>query len=204
MKPKCNNAFFPCDPDFEVVLGFDNLKSFAKMCMQIEYPEDPVPIGSRALIAGETFSSIGEFYNAIEDAFASNTAKMPYATAKQPPTPVLDVTVVSNLADAVAAIGLIRGEGEGSSKTPFFHGKLSHFYAFGELFHGAAYVFDTTTQTGGWTGDVIPEAVIAPMTPIPLGGYPSPPAVAAAALATCDQNFTDMLSALDTAWATVE
>jgi hypothetical protein len=43
VKPKCDNSFFRCDPDFEVVLGFTDLKSFARMCMQIEYPEDPVP-----------------------------------------------------------------------------------------------------------------------------------------------------------------
>jgi hypothetical protein len=40
------------------------------------------------------------------------------------------------------------------------------------------------------------------MTPIPLGGYPNPPAPAVAQLSTCDQNFTDMLTALDAAWAT--
>jgi len=201
VKPKCDNSFFPCDPDFEVVLGFMDLKSFAKMAMQIEYPEDPVPLHA-ALALGETFPSIGEFYKAVEDAFTSNTAQLPYTTTKQLTKPRMDITLVDNLANAVKAIELIRGEGEGSSKNPFFNGKLSHFYAFGELFHGATYVFDPATQTGDWTGTAIPAVTIAPMTPIPLGGYPNPPAPAVAALSTCDQNFTDMLTELDAAWAT--
>jgi hypothetical protein len=40
------------------------------------------------------------------------------------------------------------------------------------------------------------------MTPIPLGGYPNPAPAAVAALSTCDQVFTDMLTELDAAWAT--
>jgi hypothetical protein len=42
---------------------------------------------------------------------------------------------------------------------------------------------------------------VAEMTPIPEGGYTNPPAAAVAPLSTCDQNFTDMLTALDAAWA---
>jgi Ferritin-like len=201
VKPKCDDSFFPCDPDFEVVLGFTDLKSFARMCMQIEYPEDPVPRPA-ALALGETFPSIGEFYKAIEDAFTNNTAKLPYTTAKQLTKASMDVTLVDSLPNALKAIDLIRGEGEGSSRNPFFNGKLSHFYAFGGIFHGATYVFDPVTQTGDWTGAAIPDVAIAPMAPIPLGGYPNPPAPVVAALSTCDQNFTDMLTELDEAWAT--
>src|SRR5271169_5624398 len=56
VKPKCDDTFLPffkCDPDFKVELGFDDLKSFAKMAMQIEYPEDPVPRPPAALALGE-------------------------------------------------------------------------------------------------------------------------------------------------------
>jgi hypothetical protein len=203
VRPKCDDTFLPffkCDPDFKVVLGFNDLKSFAKMAMQIEYPEDPVPRPA-ALALGETFPSIGEFYKAVKEAFTSNTAKLPYTTAKQLTKPRMDVTIVSDLASAVTAIDLIRGEGEGSSKTPFFKGKLSHFYAFGELFRGHAFVFDEKTQTGDWTGAAIPPVALANMTPIPLGGYPNPATAVVAPLSTCDQTFTDMLTALDAAWA---
>jgi Ferritin-like len=205
VKPKCDDTFrpiFQCDPDFQVVLGFNDLKSFAKMAMQIDYPEDPVPRPvALALVEIETFPSIGEFYKTVEAAFTANTAMIPYTTTKQLTKPRMDVTVVDSLASAVAAIDLIRGEGEGSSKNPFFNGKLSHFYAFGELFRGAAFVFDDKTNTGDWTGAPVPPAVVAEMTPIPEGGYMNPPAAAVAPLSTCDQDFTDMLTALDAAWA---
>jgi hypothetical protein len=161
-----------------------------------------VPRAAALAFGGETFPSIGEFYLAIEEAFTNNTTKFPYTSAKQLTKASMDVTLVDSLANAVKAINLIRGEGEGSSKNPFFNGKLSHFYAFGELFHGATYVFNSVTQTGDWTGPAIPPVALAPMTPIPLGGYPNPPASAVAAISTCDQNFTDMLTELDKAWAT--
>ena len=204
VKPKCDDTFSPefkCNPDFEVVLGFTDLKSFAKMAMQIEYPEDPVPRIAALALDKETFPSIGEFYKAVEDAFKDNNAKIPYTTTKQLTKPRMDVTLVSDLASAVTAIDLIRGEGEGSSKTPFFKGKLSHFYAFGEIFIGRAFVFDEKTGTGDWKGAVIPPVAAANMTPIPLGGYPNPAPAAVAPLSMCDQNFTDMLTALDAAWA---
>jgi hypothetical protein len=203
VKPKCDSAFFPCDPDFEVVLGFADLKSFAKMCMQIEYPEDPVPRPVVRALA-ETFPSIGEFYKAIAEAFMNRTTELPYTTTKQLAKISMDLSIVDGLLNALKAIDLIRGEGEGSSRDPFFNGKLSHFYAFGEIFRGAEYVFDPVAKVGDWTGTPIPSVAIAPMTPIPLGGYPSPPASVIDALTTCDQNFTEILRALDEAWATGE
>jgi hypothetical protein len=205
VKPKCDDTFLPffnCDPNFEVVLGFDDLKSFAKMAMQIEYPEDPVPRPRAAMALGETFPSIGEFYKAIEEAFTANTASLPYTITRQLTNAGMDLRAVNSLATAVQAIELIRGEGEGSSKNPFFNGQLSHFYAFGELFRGAVFQFDPGTSTGDWTGAAIPPVVTAAMTPIPLGGYPNPAPAAVAALSTCDQVFTDMLTELDAAWAT--
>jgi hypothetical protein len=205
VKPKCDDTFLPffkCDPDFEVVLGFNDLQSFAKMAMQIEYPEDPVPRPTpAALVPMETFPSIGEFYKAVENAFIANTPQIPYTTTKQLTKPGMDITLVDNLANAVKAIDLIRGEGEGASKTPFFNGNLSHFYAFGEIYRGAEFVFDEKTGTGDWTGKSIPPVVVAQMTPIPEGGYPNPAATAVAPLRSCDQNFTDMLTELDAAWA---
>jgi Ferritin-like len=201
VKPKCDPSFFPCDPNFEVVLGFANLKSFAQMCMQIEYPEDPVPRPVVQALA-ETFPSIGEFYKAIAEAFTNRTAELPYTTTKQLSKAGMDLSIVDSLPNALKAIDLIRGEGEGSSRNPFFNGKLSHFYAFGEVFKGATYEFDPIAKVGDWTGAPIPPVAIAPMTPIPLGGYSNPPVSVIPALTTCDQNFTDMLHSLDDAWAT--
>lgn len=201
VRPKCNPEFFPCDPDFEVVLGFSDLQSFAKMCMQIEYPEAPAP---RHLLSElvESYPSIGEFYDAILNAFRSLGNQIPYPTGKQLVKASMSVFVVDGLPNALKAISLIKEQGEGASKYPYYgDNQLSHFYAFGEIFYGKAYVFDPVTQVGDWTGAPIPSVTLLPMTPIPLGGYPNPPAAVLGPLKECDQNFSDMLNFLDDAWA---
>lgn len=193
VRPKCDPSFFPCDPDFKVVLGFDSLRSFAKMCMQIEYPEDPVP--RPVLAVGETFPSIGEFYDAIRDAFNSN--QFEYKTEKQVESPYPKVYIIDNLSKAIAAISLIQQQGEGASRYPFSApNKLAHFYAFGEIYYGRRYVFDPEKKTGDWTGDSITIPDVFPMTPVPLKGYSDPPED----VVQCDRDFTALLKTLDEAW----
>ena len=117
VRPKCDNNFFPCDPRFQVQLGFNSLKDFAKMCMQIEYPEDPVPVV--ALLADqETFPSIGQFYDAVQDAFNNLPADFVYQKNFQVTVDELGVFVIQNYGDASRAIQLIQQQGEGSSPLP--------------------------------------------------------------------------------------
>ena len=136
--PKCDPTFFPCDPHFQVVLGFPDFKAFTLMCMQIEYPEDPVP--RPALLAAETFPSIGEFYDAVLQAFKDNDGKFQYQIPNQQQG-FLGISVVDSLAKATAAIHTIQQQGEGASRNPFYApNKLAHFYAFGELYYQKKYV----------------------------------------------------------------
>ncbi len=205
VRPKCDPALrFPCDPDFEVHLGFDDFQSFVRMCMQIEYPEDPVP---RPLLLteaiGETFPTIGEFYGAILEAFELNDASIPYKDHenKQLAAGFPNVFKVLTIEDARSAIHTIKAQGEGSSKNPFSdpsQTELSHFYKFGEVYFKRFYVFDAATQTGDWTGDSVTVPDAFPMTPVPLGGYTGdvPPEVA-----VCDGFFAGMLTQLEAAWA---
>lgn len=204
VRPKCDPSFFPCDPDFKVVLGFNDFQSFAKMCMQIEYPEDPVPRPEVLAFGRETFPSIGEFYDAILDAFQRNDERIPYQTDKQIDNDSPEVVIINSLAKATEAIGIIQKQGEGASRFPFIDAagrQLAHFYTFGQIFFGKKYVFDRTSQTGDWTGAPVgplTAADIFPMTPVPHGGYTGevPPDVV-----DCDKAFTRMLQQLDTAWA---
>jgi len=199
VRPKCDPKFFPCDPNFQVQLGFTDFQSFAKMCMQIEYPEDPVP-PPEFLALKETFPSIGEFYKAIQEAFNNLPSTFPYDTAKQLTEPMVDVFVISGLITATQAIDRIREEGEGSSRYPFTTPggtELSHFYKFGEIYKGHAYVYDSASRTGFWTGAPLTIPQPYPMTPVPLGGYG---AGAPAGVADCDRLFTQMLGQLDNAW----
>lgn len=201
VKPKCDPSFFPCDPQFQVILGFDDFHSFAHMCMQIEYPEDPVPRPMLFALDEETFPSIGEFYDAILQALQALDGTFSYQTDKQLENDRPKVFVVDGLPKATEAISRIQKQGEGASRFPFVDAegtKLAHFYAFGEIYFGKKYVFDQVKQTGDWTGDAVPPASAFPMTPVPLGGYK---AGAPAGVADSDRLFTQVLRQLDEAWA---
>ena len=196
VRPACDPQFFPCDSEFEVVLGFVDFKAFAKMCMQIEYPEDPVP---RPLVLGlmETFTSIGAFYDAVLAAFEALDSTFEYSLAKQLAGP-LKVFTVDGLSAAKRAINQIQQQGEGASRYPYYEmGQLAHFYSFGELYKGKAYVYDADKQTGDWSGSTIDVPKVRMMSPVPKSGYTNPPQ----AVADCDDTFTRMLKQLDDAWS---
>ena len=201
VRPKCDPTFFPCDADFQVALGFLDFSAYARMCMQIEYPEDPAPRPATLAIAEETFPSIGEFYEAVLKTFQNLDGTFQYQTDKQLQNDFPDVSLIDGLAKATEAITRIQKQGEGASRFPFVDSQgtqLAHFYLFGEIYFGKKYVFDAAKRVGDWTGDPVPTPPAFPMTPVPLGGYGvgAPPEVRA-----CDEAFTQMLRDLDQAWA---
>ena len=196
--PACDGDLVPCDPDFKVQLGFTSFQAFTWMATQIEYPEDPVP-RPRLALAVESFPTIGQFYDAILQAFQQNTGSIPYDKTHQLGGP-LQLKVIDGLAAATSAIQLIQQQGEGGSKFPFSApGVLSHFYAFGELYYLKKYMFNQATQTGDWTGDpiFIPDEGVYSMSPVPAGGYAAPPAD----VTGFDSCFTQMLKYLESAWS---
>lgn len=204
VRPRVDPNFFPTEPNFEVVLGFSNFSSFAKMCMQIEYPEDPVPRPKLLALEEETFPTIGEFYDAVLKAFQTNDGTFTYRTEKQIENISTSIFKIDVLTKATEAIRRIQKEGEGSSRFPFVDAgrtRLAHFYSFGQIYFGKKYVFDEVKQTGDWTGDPVgpttPHEVF-PMTPVPLRGYGMG---APSEVAECDKSFTQMLEQLDHAWA---
>ncbi len=201
VRPKCDPTFFPCDADFQVALGFSDFSAYARMCMQIEYPEDPAPRPATLAIAEETFPSIGEFYNAVLKSFQNLDGTFQYQTDKQLQNDFPDVFIIDGLAKATGAITRIQKQGEGASKFPFVdpeQTQLAHFYLFGEIYFGKKYVFDAAKRVGDWSGDPVAIPSVFPMTPVPLDGYGTgaPPEVGA-----CDDVFTQMLRDLDQAWA---
>jgi hypothetical protein len=200
VRPKCDPKFFPCQEDFQAVLGFNSFSDFASMAMQIEYPEDPVPRPPLTVTA-DTYPTIGQFYDAVLKAFQRNDGKFVYQTALQLTNGNPDIFVVDALPNATKAITIIQTEGEGSKRYPFVDAAgttLSHFYKFGEIYYGKAYVYDAAAKTGNWTGSPVTLPAVYPMTPVPLGGYG---ASAPAGVQACDKAFTQMLTDLDTAWA---
>jgi hypothetical protein len=200
VRPKCDPKFFPCQENFQAVLGFNSFSDFASMAMQIEYPEDPVP-RPPLTAAADTYPTIGQFYDAVLKAFQSNDGKFVYNTKLQLTNNNPVVFVVDGLTNAEKAINIIKTEGEGSVRYPFVDPAgtiLSHFYKFGEIYYGKTYVYNAATKTGDWTGTPVTLPAVYPMTPVPLGGYG---AGAPAGVKDCDQAFTQMLTELDNAWA---
>jgi hypothetical protein len=101
----------------------------AQVFMQIEYPEFP-PVALAAAPA-----TIGAFYDTIADGFTTVSPTInPNAFAVNSG----EATPIKSIADALAAISLIKGEGEGTSgspdQPPTGNTTFAHYYVFKEIF----------------------------------------------------------------------
>jgi hypothetical protein len=121
----------------------------AQVFMQIEYPEfTPV-----ALAEGP--ATIGAFYDAIAEGFTTVNPKIdPNAFEVNSG----EATPIKSIADALAAIALIKAEGEGtvgSPDQPPAGNTFAHYYVFKEIFTGKTLVQD---PAGHWSfsGAAIP------------------------------------------------
>lgn len=160
--------------------------------MQIEYPEG----GPIAFFRGETFPTIGEFYDAILAAFqrlqASDiTGQGQLARGQR-------LFAIKTVADAEKAIVRIKRQGEGTSQSPFsddFETNLAHYYRFAEIFHERKLV---KTQDGRWKfeGPALPFPEVLPMAEVPAEGYPAEPKAQ-----EFNRSYTAMLNHLQNAWA---
>lgn len=185
-------------PHLEVYLGGLSLRWLDKVAMQIEYPES----GPIALFLGVTYPTIGAFYDAIESAIVA--LKPAFDPAKQ-----LDVSIGTNtvkiihdVAEATAAIRLIKLQGEGTSTTPLAGQELAHYYEFAEIFHGKKLVVDPVTKKWSYSGGPIPFPDVYPLDRVPAGGYPQATGDALAKLHLFQNTYTGVLDNLQTAWAT--
>ena len=115
----------------------------AQVFMQIEYPEFP-PV---ALAAGP--ATIGAFYDTIAEGLTTiNPAINPSAFAVNSG----EATPIKSIADALAAISLIKGEGEGTmgspDQPPAGNKTFAHYYVFKEIFTQKTLVQDAA---GHWS-----------------------------------------------------
>jgi hypothetical protein len=114
----------------------------ADVFMQIEYPEFP-PV---ALAGGP--ATIGAFYDTIAEGFTTvNPAINPNNFAVNSG----EATPIKSVADALAAISLIKGEGEGtvgSPDQPPAGTTFAHYYVFKEIFTEKSLVQDAA---GHWS-----------------------------------------------------
>src|ERR1700682_6527942 len=115
----------------------------AQVFMQIEYPEfPPVALAARP-------ATIGAFYETIAHGITTvNPAINPNAFAVNSG----EATPIKSVADALAAISLIKGEGEGTmgspDQPPVGNTTFAHYYLFKEIFTQKTLVQDAA---GHWS-----------------------------------------------------
>lgn len=158
--------------------------------MQIEYPEN----GPVVHALGQTYPTIGAFYDAILEAF-KNLSASDIKGARQLVSGGIGLTKITTLALVENVILKIKEQGEGTDQSPFaqdFGAELAHYYRFAEIYFGQALI---KTPDGKWKyeGNTIPFPTVFPMAPVPAGGYDESH--------DFDALFCAMLANLQDAWA---
>jgi hypothetical protein len=166
--------------------------------MEIELPES----GPLAFALGMAFPTIGAFYDAILRAFqridpAAVTGGRQLDPGFGGPA---DLITITSVADAETAIARIKEQGEGTAQSPVGDpllapsvDNLAHYYQFAEIWHGRRLVDNNGVFE--FTGDPIPFPDVSPMAVVPPEGYPTESA-------EFDEQYKNLLDALQAAWAT--
>jgi hypothetical protein len=155
--------------------------------MEIEFPE----FGPIAFALGESYPTIGAFYDAVLVAFEKNAGAI--TGHGQVKNASVGLTELKTIEDVRKAIGKIKVQGEGTQQTPdSADGELAHYYRFAEIFHGRKLI-KAPDGKYRYEGDKIPFPEVLPMADVPAGGYPESK--------DFDLNYTGMLDDLQTAWS---
>jgi Ferritin-like len=182
-------------PELLVALGGLS-RNTAELFTLIELPKKP-------LAAVETFPTIGEFYDAVLNAFV--TLNPPLSDARQVAKPSFGLTKITTLEMAKQALELIKHQGEGSADSPASTdpSALAHYYLFKEIAKGRRLVKDETTGEFSFDGADVPLPDCFPVAEIPKGGYQKTDVTSDVwdLLDAFDQAFTTMLKKLESAWS---
>lgn len=172
--------------------------------MVIEEPEDPLqfPVGAALALEADAPRTIGQFYAAIR---AQIEALGPAAFTGDPARQVSgdpflpEITPVTDVPSALAAIELIVEQGEGTSTSPLDEeGELAHYYRFAEIWHGRRLVPTPEPPGFAYSGDPIPfdPSGVWPVVPDPhVDRYP-PGSAARYANDTFNYTYTSLLRSL--------
>jgi hypothetical protein len=207
----------------DLIVGLSGLtREAVKVFLEIEMPEGPLEFeqaeGLEAL--GETFSTIGAFYEAIRTTF-HELKGLRLSVDRQVSGPLAPL-VIENLSSVDAAIQQIRTQGEGSKLSPLGEEQpvrpsaatgpsaasparaapaLAHYYRFQELEKGQKLVFQEKTHDFRWA-EKLPFPEVFPVAPVPAGGYRDGDVVAdvAGQLRAFDEAYTHLLDELQGAW----
>ncbi len=184
-------------PGLEVALRPLSQELLADTLMPIEEP-DPGPV---KFSLGQTYPTIGSFYNAIQDCIRALPPDIFTGQRQLSLTRAgFRLKSVHSQAEALEGLEMIKDQGEGNEGTPFYGpdpADLAHYFLFGQLYHGRALVQVAGASCWDYDGEPIDfpaPSEIYPMAPVPPGGYPEG--------AAFDAAFSEMLRELQGAWDT--
>ncbi|MGW3042798.1 ferritin-like domain-containing protein [Kitasatospora sp. NPDC001159] len=192
------------NPGLEVYLS-GLTRDSAKLFSDIEKPENPLAFA----VDGNT---IGAFYQRIANVFPRYAHLL---TGQRQVTTSIGNRVINpmnTIDDVLSAIHVIQTQGEGTTASPEdpfpnVPGELAHYYAFKELAVGKKLVFNDGSQKWEFTGADVPLPDTSPVARVPRGGWPrkgdpnSPDQPTAKLLDAFNQQYSDMLRALEHAWS---
>lgn len=190
-------------PQLTVYLAGLSPAYLAEVCMQIEYPES----GPVHLFLGETYPTIGAFYEAIAKGFEDLKPSInPNGQVTQavafPDGTKQTLTSIKNLDQALNAIMLIKSQGEGANAQdpdtgefpPASGEELGHYYRFAEIYHGREFV--NINGKWGYNGAPILFPLVHPVARVPAGGYPQN-----SSIVDFDKTYKKLLDDLTAAWS---
>jgi hypothetical protein len=130
--------------------------------MEIEEPENPIVFKSATMAAVETFKTIGQFYQALQQKIIELAPdQLPGNPAKQVTSRFFSSTELYPILtkqNALDAINIIIEQGEGTTISPLDpEGEIAHYYRFEELYKGKKLVKNSSAPNGfSFTGADIP------------------------------------------------
>jgi hypothetical protein len=181
-------------------LSLESLQTF----MTIEQPDVDVITGKRPEAAQEgKFSTIGEFYDAIAEAFAE--LKPTLSVQGQVIGPRTG-WAIDSLHAVKRAINTIKEQGEGSSGTPVDYdpSDWSHYYRFAEIAEGRKIIAVPGEKNKWMYGEQkVPFPEVWPAVKLPKGGYDRDRVTGAVEhlMFSFDKAFTGMVDELEATWA---
>lgn len=176
--------------------------------MDIEEPENPIPVKVPEAMALPEYATIGQFYDAIKDQIRELGQSI-FVQTSAPPQVInanwFDADrlfTITGVDTACRGIDVIKREGEGTPDSPFEspEGVPAHFYRFGEIAAGRELV---KTETGfAYAGDPIlfDPAAVWPLRPnCKIADFP-PNTQARTRIEAFAYNYSALLNALHTAF----
>ncbi|MGW2373743.1 MULTISPECIES: ferritin-like domain-containing protein [Kitasatospora] len=178
----------------------------AKLFSDIEKPENPLAFAADG-------NTIGAFYQRIANVFPKYAHLLSgQRQVSTSPGGKREMIEMKTIDDVLRAIRIIQTQGEGTSASPEDPSgggpsRLAHYYAFKEIAEGRKLVFNDMTRKWEFTGDAVPLPDTSPVAKVPGGGWPrqgdpnSPDQSTAKLLNDFNKEYSDMLRALEQAWA---